>query len=67
MNLVVPLADVTPECRASVGGKATALARLRQSGFLVPDALCVTADAYTRYIDATGLRERVLMTVNRKR
>ena len=49
-----------------VGGKGYALARLAGYGFRVPATFCLTTAAYNDYIDATGLRERILMELNRK-
>lgn len=37
-----------------VGPKAAALARLHHAGLRVPDALCLTADAYRLQLDAAG-------------
>jgi pyruvate,water dikinase len=41
----ISLDDLTADCRDRVGGKAAALARLRQAGFPVPAGFAVTADA----------------------
>jgi pyruvate,water dikinase len=40
---------------------------MARAGIPVPDTLCVTADAYERYASDTGLRERILLELNRKR
>ncbi|MFP4351119.1 MAG: PEP/pyruvate-binding domain-containing protein, partial [Desulfococcaceae bacterium] len=66
MQTVIPLQDINPEDLSRVGGKAVALAKLARSGFSVPDGLCVTTEVYDAYIDAAGLRERILLELNRK-
>ncbi len=48
------------------GGKALALAALSRAGFRVPDFVCITTDAYNAFVDRTGLRERILLELNRK-
>ena len=49
-----------------VGGKALSLAALSRAGFHIPAFVCVTTDAYRAFIDATGLRERILLELHRK-
>lgn len=67
MTLLIELSEIGPDERAGCGGKAAALSRLIQGGFTVPPGMCVTTDAYRRYVDDAGLRERILLEVNRKR
>jgi len=52
--------------RERVGGKAFSLARMAQSDMKVPDTLCVTTEAYIRFVKESGLRERMLMELTRK-
>jgi rifampicin phosphotransferase len=66
MNYLLALSDITPQDRPQVGGKGYALARLARQGFRVPETFCLTIAAYNDYIDANGLRERILMELNRK-
>jgi rifampicin phosphotransferase len=66
MNYLLALADVGPRDRPQVGGKGYALARLAGYGFRVPKTFCLTIGAYHDYLQATGLRERILMELNRK-
>ena len=49
-----------------VGGKGYALALLAKGGFTVPKTLCVTSETYRAYVSRTGLRERILLELNRK-
>jgi pyruvate,water dikinase len=66
MDLILPLERVRAEDRARVGGKSVALALMLQNGLRVPDTLCVTTKAYEDYVDRNGLRERILLELNRK-
>jgi len=66
MTLILPIERIGERDRPKVGGKAFALASLRRAGFNVPTALCVTSDAYDRYVSSTGIRERILMEIHRK-
>jgi pyruvate,water dikinase len=66
MNIVIPLHRISPEMRDRVGGKSFAMARMAQHDLAVPDGLCVTSEAYDAYVASTGLRERILLELNRK-
>jgi pyruvate,water dikinase len=44
--LVLPLADLLPEARPLVGGKAAALGALLRAGFPVPPGFCLTTAAF---------------------
>jgi phosphoenolpyruvate synthase/pyruvate phosphate dikinase len=66
MSLILSLHQIKEMDREQVGGKAFALAISSQSGMNVPDALCVKTDAYNQFLNVAGLRERILLEVNRK-
>jgi len=66
MSLVIPLDQIKGKDREQVGGKAFSLAMLSQIGMNVPEALCVKAEAYHQFIACVGLRERILLEINRK-
>jgi pyruvate,water dikinase len=66
MSLIIPLHQVKEEDKEQVGGKAFSLAILSQIGMNVPEALCVKSEAYHQFITRAGLRERILLEVNRK-
>ena len=66
MNLTIPVTEVDTEHRDRVGGKAFSLAVMTRLGLSVPPALCLTTDAYNYYSTVTGLRERILLELNRK-
>ncbi|MEI6499548.1 MAG: PEP/pyruvate-binding domain-containing protein, partial [Armatimonadota bacterium] len=67
MSLIHGIEELSARQRAQVGGKALALAQMLQAGLTVPPALVVTADTYRRYLGDTGLGERLLLELNRKR
>jgi len=66
MDLILPLDRVHPEDLSKVGGKCLSLSRLLKSGFRVPATLCVSTRAYEAYVERNGLRERILLELNRK-
>jgi rifampicin phosphotransferase len=66
MIFTIPLQNVRAEDRQKVGGKCLALALMAKEGLRIPDALAVTTDAYHTYVTSTGLRERILLELNRK-
>ncbi len=66
MTFVLDLPDIDESQVGRVGGKAVALAKMIQSGIAVPQGVCVTTDAYDEYVGRTGLRERILLEINRK-
>ena len=63
---VIPQAEIDERVAARVGGKALALARMARAGIAVPPFVAVTTDAYEAYLDATGLRARILFELERK-
>ncbi|MBN2321000.1 MAG: PEP/pyruvate-binding domain-containing protein [Acidobacteria bacterium] len=66
MTLVIPIQEVQEQDRSLVGGKAYALSQLPALGMNIPDSICIPTEVYTRYITHTGLRERILLELNRK-
>ncbi len=66
MSLILHPNEIGDDDRRKVGGKAFALARLVKAGFAVPGFLSITADAYRRFVEASGLAERILLELNRK-
>ncbi len=54
-RFVVALADAEAATAAVVGPKAATLAALGRAGLPVPDAVCVTADAYRLLVAAAGI------------
>ena len=66
MKFLVPFDRLTEEDRRRVGGKAWALSRLAREGFSVPRGAVLPVEAYRAYVGPTGLRERILLELNRK-
>jgi len=65
-SLVIDLAELTAADLPRAGGKAVALGRLARSGVPIPPGVCVTTPVYDRYLDETGLRQRLPLLLERK-
>lgn len=57
--VVLPLASAEASLER-VGGKGVSLARMAAAGLPVPDGFLLTTDAYRDFVDANGLRGRIL-------
>ncbi len=57
---------ITPETMGAMGGKTRRIAQLQDLGDTVPPWFCVTTEAYTAFVDQTGLRERIALELHRK-
>jgi phosphohistidine swiveling domain-containing protein len=66
VSLLIPFERLSEEDRPRVGGKAWALSRLARAGFSVPSGVVVPVEGYQAYVGPTGLRERILLELNRK-
>ena len=66
MNWIISLEGMPEQPQRTVGGKGSALAFLAKNDFTIPKTLCVTTDSYDHFVTHTGLRERILMELNRK-
>jgi pyruvate,water dikinase len=66
MSWIISAENIKQADRNRVGGKGYALALLAKGGFAVPETLCVTSETYQEYVCRTGLRERILLELNRK-
>jgi phosphohistidine swiveling domain-containing protein len=65
-NLVIDLVELTAADLHRAGGKAVALGRLASSGTPIPPGVCILTTAYDTYMDATGLRQRLPLLLERK-
>ena len=65
-RLTVPISAASGH-RETCGGKAAALAVMTAGGLRVPGGFCVTAEAYSHFIEETGLRGRIAIELGRKR
>ncbi len=66
MNLIIDPEAVQPADRPHIGGKGYALAVLARQGFSIPDTILITTEAYNRYLQQSGLRERIQLELHRK-
>jgi len=66
MKLALSLHEITQKDRPRVGGKGFALAAMHQSGMAVPEAICISTEAYQEYVSSTGLMAQVHMELFRK-
>jgi len=66
MKWILSPSEIDRNHRNRVGGKAYALSLMAREGLKVPETLFLTVDAYHAFVDATGLRERILLELNRK-
>jgi pyruvate,water dikinase len=66
MTFHVELSRAGSSGKELVGGKALALSRLGGEGIRVPGGICILTTAYRRYLEVDGLKERILLEVERK-
>jgi pyruvate,water dikinase len=66
-TLTIEFEKIRPGDQWAVGGKALALSRISGTDPNVPLGICVSTEAYDHYVRSTGLRERILMELNRKK
>jgi len=66
MKWILSPSEIKPNHRNRVGGKAYALSLMAREGFEIPETLFFTVDAYHAFVKAAGLRERILLELNRK-
>ena len=67
MNWFLSPFEINPDHRNRIGPKAYALSVLAREGFKIPDTFFLTVDAYNVFVNAAGLRERILLELNRKK
>ncbi len=62
-----PLLELVEKDAAWAGSKAARLGQLRRAGFSVPAGLAIGADAYRRFVEATGLLKSIQLLLHRKK
>ena len=67
MNWILSPLEIRPDHRNQIGPKAYALSVMAREGFKIPDTVFLTVDAYKAFVNASGLRERILLELNRKK
>lgn len=63
---IVSLSDISNAEVSLVGGKAKNLSTLIKRGFNVPKGLCLTIDAYKKFVKASDLNMVIKMEIGRK-
>ena len=63
---IYSLDTITEEIRSDLGAKAYALATLKQKKFTVPDAIVLSSEIYIRFVEETGLSQKISFILERK-
>jgi hypothetical protein len=63
MTLVLSLHEINQEARSRIGGKGYALSMMHRHAMQVPEALCISTEAYQEYVASTGLRDLIHMEI----
>ena len=61
------ISEIAGTSATVLGGKAYSLAKMIQAGLRVPDGLCIPIQVYQQYMSSTGLLDRIVVTLFRKR
>ncbi len=67
MNWILSPREISPDHQGRIGPKAYVLSLMSREGFRIPDTLILTVDAYNVFVNDGGLRERILIELNRKK
>jgi pyruvate,water dikinase len=67
MNWILSPSQISRDDRNRIGGKAYTLSLMAREGFKIPETLFLTVDAYNAFVNGAGLRERILLELNRKK
>ncbi len=59
MVLIARLDSLDEKMNEQIGGKAANLGKLIAGGFRVPPGVVITVEAYDRYLEGTGIRDRI--------
>lgn len=63
--MIIPINKITPEDAPIIGGKAANLAKLISLGYRVPKGFCISTHIYRKFLDITGLNNRINIELNR--
>jgi rifampicin phosphotransferase len=66
VKLALSLHEITQKDRSRIGGKGFALSMMQRRGMRVPEALCISTEAYQEYVSSTNLRDLMHMELYRK-
>jgi pyruvate,water dikinase len=67
MKYAFRISEIADQSPSVLGGKAHTLARMIRAGLRVPDGLCIPVQAYQYYVTSTGLLDRIMTTLFRKK
>jgi pyruvate,water dikinase len=67
MNWILSPLEIEPDHLTRIGPKAYALSLMARKGFNIPDTFLLTVEAYNTFVNTAGLRERILLELNRKK
>jgi pyruvate,water dikinase len=67
MPQILTLTQIDDGSKSIVGGKTYAVSKMAKNGLKVPKSLCVTTLTFDRFMEMTGLREKILMEYYRKK
>ncbi|SFM29470.1 PEP/pyruvate-binding domain-containing protein [Methanolobus profundi] len=65
-ELVIPMENIQEEHRDLIGSKAFSLHSIFHIGFNVPSYICITTNAYERYLNSSSLKGRIILELSRK-
>lgn len=65
-ELVIPFEEIQEENNELVGSKAFSLHAIAAEGLKVPPFVCITTEAYERFLDSSILRGKITMELSRK-
>ena len=67
MKYILDISEIKVRDRSRIGEKAYRLSNLYKKKNRVPDSLCLCVEAFDEFISKNGLRERILLEINRKK
>jgi len=66
MKTIYLLSEISRQDSAVFGGKAIAVRRMHEEGFRVPATVCISVEAYKRFVRESGLQEKIQLELHRK-
>ncbi len=67
MKWILSPLEIIPDHRNIVGPKAYALSLMAREGYAIPETMILTVEAYNTFVNTGGLRERIMLELNRKK
>lgn len=66
MKTTYLLSEISRDAKV-FGGKATALRRLQEAGLRLPATLCISTEAYKKFIRESSIKEKIQLELHRKK